>query len=158
MSTWYRDIRKYKHQVIIERTMRLPYQLWQGLSVKNDFLELLNGKLEIKVGYAWDGASGPVIQTKALIKASVYHDALYQVLREVNLTEYIRENLRLEADRQFKKIYLNTCLIAYPTDSLSHKIGRAVARRRANYVYWAVRKFGKKSVQPKKVLSKTGPS
>lgn len=40
-----------------------------------------NGKLVIKAGYAWDGASGPTKDTKNSMRGSLIHDALYQLMR-----------------------------------------------------------------------------
>jgi hypothetical protein len=39
------------------------------------------GLLIIKKGYAWDGASGPTIDTKSSMRGSLVHDALYQLVR-----------------------------------------------------------------------------
>lgn len=44
-----------------------------------------NGLLSIRKGYAWDGASGPVIDTKTIMRGSLIHDALYQLMREGHL-------------------------------------------------------------------------
>jgi len=41
-----------------------------------------SGVLHISKGYAWDGASGPVFDTKTVMRASLVHDALYQLMRE----------------------------------------------------------------------------
>ena len=41
-----------------------------------------DGSLTIKKGYAWDGASGPTIDTLNFMKGSLVHDALYQLMRE----------------------------------------------------------------------------
>jgi hypothetical protein len=43
------------------------------------------GVLTIAAGYAWDGASGPVQQTPDIIRGSLVHDALYQLMRECSL-------------------------------------------------------------------------
>jgi hypothetical protein len=40
-----------------------------------------DGTLTIRVGYAWDGASGPTIDTRDSMRASLVHDALYQLMR-----------------------------------------------------------------------------
>lgn len=44
-----------------------------------------DGVLKIKEGYAWDGASGPTIDTKSSMRASLAHDALYQLERAGHL-------------------------------------------------------------------------
>lgn len=40
------------------------------------------GRVEIGPDYAWDGASGPAINTKNFRRGSLIHDALYQLIRE----------------------------------------------------------------------------
>ena len=47
------------------------------------FLKLeKNGNLTIKKNYAFDGATGLIFTPKSLIKGSLIHDALYQLIRE----------------------------------------------------------------------------
>lgn len=49
----------------------------------NSFVELSEaGVLTVRRGYAWDGASGPAIDTENWRTASLVHDALYQLIRE----------------------------------------------------------------------------
>lgn len=40
------------------------------------------GILYIYRGYAWDGASGPTYDSKSSMRASLIHDALYQLMGE----------------------------------------------------------------------------
>lgn len=40
----------------------------------------LDGLLTIHDGYAWDGPSGPTIDTKNFMRGSLVHDALYQMI------------------------------------------------------------------------------
>ena len=44
-----------------------------------------SGVLTLAAGYAWDGASGPIKQDATVIRASLVHDGLYQLLREHEL-------------------------------------------------------------------------
>ena len=54
-----------------------------GKNLKADFIELFaNGVLICHKGYAWDGASGPTIDTKNSMRAALLHDAGYQLMRE----------------------------------------------------------------------------
>ena len=41
----------------------------------------VTGELEIRYGYAWDGASGPTIDTLNSMRGSLVHDALCQLMR-----------------------------------------------------------------------------
>ena len=55
-------------------------------SIDTDYIVLTaQGKLTIKQGYAWDGPSGPTIDTLDFMRGSLVHDALYQLMREKHL-------------------------------------------------------------------------
>lgn len=54
-----------------------PYNLSTNRFVSLDDL----GMLRIGAGYAWDGASGPAIDTLNFMRGSLVHDALYQLIR-----------------------------------------------------------------------------
>jgi hypothetical protein len=57
----------------------------------SDYISLKSGTLSIAKGYAWDGPSGPTIDTKNFMRGSLVHDALYQLLREEKLPQGCRE-------------------------------------------------------------------
>lgn len=82
-----------------------------------------NGCLVIKEGYAWDGPSGPTIDTQTFMRGSLVHDALYQLMRENHLS-------RIECREEADKILRQLCL----EDGMWHI--------RAWWVYWGVRFFG----------------
>lgn len=44
-----------------------------------------DGLLEIGAGYAWDGPSGPTVDTRTFMRGSLVHDALYQLMRDADL-------------------------------------------------------------------------
>lgn len=48
------------------------------------------GVLWIREGYCWDGPSGPSVDTKSFMRASLVHDALYQLMREGHLPLHLR--------------------------------------------------------------------
>ncbi len=51
--------------------------------IRGSHFELTTGgHLTILEHYSWDGPSGPVLDTKWNIRASLVHDALYQMIRE----------------------------------------------------------------------------
>lgn len=88
------------------------YQLYQAhvietgivpaLPVNTTFIGLSKeGQLTIKMGYAWDGPSGPAIDTRNFMRGSLVHDALYQLLREGHLKG---DAVRKDADRLLRKI------------------------------------------------------
>ncbi len=76
----YRVRRKYKYTTYSD----LSYDT--GIKLDNDhkseFIDLdRSGKLLIKTGYSWDGATW-FPDTKQIMLASLVHDALYQLMRE----------------------------------------------------------------------------
>jgi hypothetical protein len=52
----------------------------------------IDGVLLIKKGYAWDGPSGPAIDTLNFMRGSLVHDALYQLIRRGYLSELYRKH------------------------------------------------------------------
>lgn len=61
-----------------------------------------SGILTIRAGYAWDGASGPTIDTSDSMRGSLVHDALYQLMRE----RLIGQEWRRHADDLMRVILL----------------------------------------------------
>jgi len=69
-----------------------------------EFMELsATGKLLIKKGYTWDGATGFLIMPKCLLRGSLVHDTFYQLMR---LGVLDSSTNRILADRILKKICL----------------------------------------------------
>lgn len=54
------------------------------------FIRWDDGVLSISPGYAWDGPSGPAVDTKTFMRGSLVHDALYQLMREKALHQQHR--------------------------------------------------------------------
>ena len=84
--------------------------------IKTEFIKLdAKGKLTIKRGYAWDGPSGPVVDTKENMRASLVHDALYQLMRHEELSTKAYKD---KADKILKKkqkiIVISLIQIYYP--------------------------------------------
>lgn len=74
----------YKYQLREPYTVRIP--LRPSVAVHTAYISLeTTGDLTIKEGYAWDGPSGPTIDTLTFMRGSVVHDALYQLMREQHL-------------------------------------------------------------------------
>lgn len=74
----------YKYQ------LQEPYQLGLDLRppapVRTDWIDFdADGTLTLRKGYAWDGPSGPTVDTPAFMRGSLVHDALYQLMREGHL-------------------------------------------------------------------------
>ena len=72
------------------------------LDIKTQYIELNNlGGLLIKKGFAWDGPSGPTIDTKNFMRGSLVHDALYQLMRKGKLDPF---HYRMQADALLRKM------------------------------------------------------
>lgn len=82
----------YKYQCFEDYTLDVSAYLKPWKSGGNNFVHIsLAGMLHIMRGYAWDGASGPAIDTENWRTASLLHDALYQLIREGYLQMADRE-------------------------------------------------------------------
>ena len=101
-----------------------------GAPIDTDYLALTrDGALTVKKGYAWDGPSGPTIDTPNFMRGSLVHDALYQLMRERLLD---RDAYRDAADRLLQRMCREDGMSAL----------------RAWWVYQAVRIGGDPSADP----------
>ncbi len=123
----YRKLRKYKYQLKDICEIQTEYRDKQ---CTNSFIQLTSaGLLIIQKGYAWDGPSGPTFDTKTFMRASLAHDALYQLIREGQLNN--KED-RKKADKVLKDICIEDGMWKF----------------RAGYAYIALRCFGAPSSKP----------
>ena len=89
----------YKHQ--LAKYFCIQTCIHPKTPIFTDYISLgTDGVLMIKRGYAWDGASGPTYDTKSCMRASLVHDALYQLIREGHLSP----NHRKDADEHLYNI------------------------------------------------------
>ena len=116
----------YKFKVEENFSIELPYKI---PDFEHPYASSKDSILEIKKGYAWDGASGPIINTQDTLVASLVHDVLYQAMR-LNLIKSNSENKKI-ADKIFFEI-----LKMHGVNSIRRKVW-----------YLAVRLFGKKSTK-----------
>lgn len=49
-----------------------------------------NGRLRFEAGYAWDGPSGPAVDSASSMRGALTHDGLYQLMREGQLPSSYR--------------------------------------------------------------------
>ncbi|MBT6275499.1 MAG: DUF1353 domain-containing protein [Chromatiales bacterium] len=90
----------YKYQLASNYSLKTTIK--PASNVDEEFIKLdTAGNLTVESGYAWDGPSGPVEDTPENMRASLVHDALYQLMRSRKLT--IKEH-KEKADKLFKKI------------------------------------------------------
>ena len=120
----------YKYQ--LHEQYQVQIDIKPSQDIPTDYIHLTStGLLTIRKGYAWDGPSGPTIDTLNFMRGSLVHDALYQLMRN-NLLD--RKKWRNPADRLIQQMCKE--------DGMS--------RFRAGNVYWAVSRFGKKSASEKR--------
>lgn len=87
----------YKYQIVEEYVVDIPIHPETDIASPTGYIALTSrGKLTIAKGYAWDGPSGPTIDTLDFMRGSLVHDALYQLMRE-NLLD--KDSYRNPADR-----------------------------------------------------------
>lgn len=80
----------YKYQLVEGYATTIPIRPDQDIDT--DYIALTHeGQLQIRKGYAWDGPSGPTIDTLNFMRGSLVHDALYQLMREEKLGHENRE-------------------------------------------------------------------
>jgi hypothetical protein len=129
MTTGYIRYRsEYKYQLASEYGIQISIR--PSEDIITDFIELdAGGALRVMNGYAWDGPSGPVIDTRENMRASLVHDALYQLMRNGELNA---RTTRKAADKIFREICKQD----------------GVSSFRANLYYKALRQYGKPAASP----------
>ena len=112
MNRWcYLDLRYYKYKLSADVVTDLTQygipvnaidkcrQFQPPLSTAH-FELAANGTLTIRKDYAWDGPSGPTIDTDTFMRGSLVHDCLYQMMR----TGQFKLEFRSFADLALRKI------------------------------------------------------
>jgi len=89
----------YKYQLNEEYQHRLGFK--PNRQCSHDYITLYeDGRLVIKKGYAWDGPSGPTVDTKSSMRGALVHDALYQLMR----LELLNRSFRTDTDKEMKRV------------------------------------------------------
>ena len=120
----------YKYQLVDD--YEILTDVFPPESITTDFIGLhRTGHMFIRAGYAWDGASG-YPDKKTIMRGSLVHDALYQLIRN----KHLDMSKRLDADKLLRTMCRDDGMPAWE----------------AWCVYKAVRNFGKYCVhKPKQV-------
>lgn len=85
----------YKYQTTSDYAQQTDFKLPSAITSSSGFITLgAEGFLLIRQGYAWDGPSGPTIDTLNFMRGSLVHDALYQLMRE----KLIAQRFKIPAD------------------------------------------------------------
>jgi hypothetical protein len=117
----------YKYQ--LKEIYKVSIDIKPEITIKTAYIKLdTKGSLTIIKGYAWDGPSGPTIDTLTFMRGSLIHDALYQLMRE----KHLDQKYRINADRILRKICIED----------------RMCRLRAYWVYYAVRLFAETAADP----------
>ena len=96
----------YKYQ--LAETITFKTRVYPAHDIVSEFIHLYtDGTLILFSGYAWDGPSGPTIDTKSSMRGALVHDALYQLIREGKLPESCR---RL-ADQELRRYLIKDGMI-----------------------------------------------
>ena len=113
-----RTIKRYKYQAMEDVTFYLEdyptlLEVFKGVeNIQTTFISYYHYNpyavninfrvLVLKQGYAYDGMSGPIIDTKTSLRAALLHDVLYQLLR----LGLLPEDRRIPSDLALKEVYL----------------------------------------------------
>ncbi len=123
----YRHLKGYRYEILVCEQFKVPNIIAE---IESEYIHVEDGTLVAAAHYAWDGASGPAIDTKTFMRGSLFHDCCYQLIREGSLDKKYRKY----ADELLRQICLEDGM---------NKI-------RAWYVYRAVRIFGRFTSRPRK--------
>jgi hypothetical protein len=120
----------YKYQLVEDHKTKTDIKPKKDFN--DHFVRLnTNGELTVKAGCAWDGTSGPVIDTDCNLRASLVHDAFYQLMRNRAIPAY---KYKVRADTLFRRMCKED-----GTPSIIAQI-----------YYEALKKLGKPSTDPKR--------
>lgn len=123
----YRELKGWKYELVEPLSVAVPEL--RDISVEQPYIKLSDGILKVEAGYAWDGATG-VPDNPDNMRGSLFHDALYQLIREGLL------------DRKYKNF----------ADALLRQIclEDGMGKFWADFIYKGVQMFGKGAVLPRK--------
>lgn len=98
----------YRYQLVDTYAYHIPEAYPKNEKpIVTEYLHLINGVLTIEKGYAWDGPSGPTIDTPDSLRGSLIHDALYQLIR----LGHLPPKWRRWADEMFRAILLEDGMV-----------------------------------------------
>ncbi|RUM42953.1 MAG: hypothetical protein DSY80_06400 [Desulfocapsa sp.] len=116
----------YKHQLAVTYEIQTEIYPTEHAEIRDFILLRPDGLLTVLKNYAWDGATA-IIDTRYNLRASLVHDALYQLMREGVLSGEYRE----AADKLFRQLCVE--------DGVFPVI--------ASGYYWALRQFGAAAIK-----------
>ncbi len=132
----------YKYRLVETYTVQTP--IYPDEDIETKYISLSTaGQLTLRDSYAWDGPSGPTIDTPNFIISSAPHDAEFQLMRMGLLDPAIWKDV---ADRFLQHMFVEQWMMAHPKPTGRIKRGVYNARlagvkMRSRWVYVGV-KFG----------------
>ena len=93
----YYEMKSFRFQVAEDTELELVNAM-ELPDVEFEWFTKSGNTIKIKKGYAWDGASGPTIDTKDTIRASLIHDCYYQAMR----LGLVHKQFRKVADKELR--------------------------------------------------------
>jgi hypothetical protein len=124
----YTKITSYKYELHEDVAVSVPEL--SKYSFYHEYFSMAQGIIYIRKGYAWDGVSGPTIDTKNTFLAGLTHDALYQSIRE----KFLPPSEKATADKIFRRLLR----------------ANGMSWFRSQYFYLGVKWFGKSHIKTKK--------
>lgn len=122
-NIFFRNLKRYKYQLMREYKYQTTIRLNHDVKIQGFITLSSGGLLIISKGYAWDGPSGPTIDTKSFMRGSLVHDALYQLMR----LKLLSVSLKDTADKLLRQICREAGMCWF----------------RTWYVYWGVKLFAR---------------
>lgn len=83
----YRSLKGYKYETLENISCQVDLPDVEG----NDYAAIISGRLSVRSRYAFDGPSGPTFDTPTTMRASLFHDALCQLIEEGVLDKKYRK-------------------------------------------------------------------
>lgn len=135
------------YKYVLAETYSVPTALRPERAGKTWLVDIHeSGILVVRAGFAWDGPSGPALDTRSMMRASLIHDALYYLMRQGALD---RRRWREAADKEFRRAYDEDVKVLasrdYPGFGL---LRRTIGRLRKNWTFGAVRLGAYRSATP----------
>lgn len=133
----------YKYITGEEESIEIPeLSEFKGVAECPGFVKFENSRLTIAHGYAWDGASIPIIKwfgtPQSWKTPSLFHDGLYQLGRESKLPIFDRKIF----DDVFYRLLLERLLVCRSLRWMPFSIGEFIAKAIALCAYFGVRLGG----------------
>ncbi len=137
----YRSLHKWKYELLAAMECKVDIQEHRG----NDYIFLMADILLVRARYAWDGASFIARDTPTNMRASLFHDALTQLINEGLLDKkyrkYADELLRthmLEDQEKYADGLLWTFILEDGVVEIKHPVmpKKMTGLKRSLYLRW----------------------